>query len=95
MIDKTAIERKFCKLIEELNLEITIDDVKRMIWEEEDLKDYQNLMLAFAGKVADIKRANEICEIVSEAWNNFPHKSLDGLSPTEKIAELNKNDDGK
>lgn len=43
----------------------------------------------FVSKELDINRANEIVQIVSEAWNTLPHKSLGGLSPQEMIKKSN------
>jgi len=36
---------------------------------------------------------NEILEIINEAWDRSPHKSLDSLCPREKILEYQQNKD--
>lgn len=95
-------------MIKELNLEweISLEDVKKIILNEKDgnkefnldphpakperTASYAYLISIFVSRVPNIDRANEIAEIISEAWNTFPHKSLGGLSPKEVIEKHNK-----
>lgn len=82
------LEKKIDELISELNLEdeITLDCVKEIILnEKEGNKEFNYLISMFVSKIPDINRANEIAQIISEAWNTFPHKSLGGLSPQDVI----------
>ncbi len=90
---KSQIENKIEGLIKELNLEseISLEDIKEIILNEKDgNKEFNYLVSVFVSKILDIKRANEVAQIVSDAWNTFPHKSLGGLSP-QKIIKKSKN----
>lgn len=89
---KNQIENKIEVLIKELNLEseITLEDVKEIILnEKEGNKEFNYLISIFASKIPDTERANEVAQVVSEAWNTFPHESLGGLSPQEVIKNSN------
>lgn len=82
------LEQKIEELIKELNLqdEINLKKFKEIIYnEKEGNKEFNSLISMFVSRVPDINKANEIAQIVSEAWNNLPHKSLSGLSPQDVI----------
>ena len=82
------IENEIIKLIKESNLEdkISLDEVKEIILNEKDgNKEFNYLISMFVSRTHDINKANEVAQIISEAWNTFPHKSLGGLSPQEVI----------
>ena len=82
------IENEIIKLIKESNLEdkISLDEVKEIILNEKDgNKEFNYLISMFVSRTPDINKANEVAQIISEAWNTFPHKSLGGLSPQEVI----------
>lgn len=86
------LEKKIEELIEELNIqdEISLKEFKEIIYnEKEGNKEFNYLVSVFVSKIPDIERANEVAQIVSDAWNTFPHKSLGGLSPQEVIKKSN------
>ncbi len=85
-------DEKIEKLIEELKLqdEITLEGVKEIILNEKDGSiEFNYLVSVFVSKIRDINRANEVTQVVSDAWNTFPHKSLGGLSPQEVTKSSN------
>lgn len=87
-----SLENKIEKLIKELNLqdEISLKELEEIILnEKEGNKEFNYLISMFVSKIPDINRANEVAQIISDAWNTFPHKSLDGLSPQEVIKNSN------
>lgn len=80
------IEQQIEELIKELHLEseISLEEVKDIIWnEKEGNKEFQLLISIFVKKIPNLEKANEVAQIISEAWNTLPHKSLEGLSPVE------------
>jgi predicted transcriptional regulator YdeE len=88
-----SIEQQIKELIKELHLEpeLSLKGVKYIIWNEvEGNKEFQYLIGIFVKKAPNFERANEIAQIVSEAWNTLPHKSLGGLSPAEVLQRKNK-----
>jgi hypothetical protein len=44
-------------------------------------------VIAMFDRGGDISELNNILELISDAWNYFPHKSINGLSPMEKLLE--------
>ena len=85
-MNNKQIEQQIEELIKELHLEseISLKKVKDVIWnEKEGNKEFQYLIGIFVEKILSLERANEVAQIVSEAWNTFPHRSLGGLSPFE------------
>lgn len=89
---KNPLGTKIEELIQELDLqdEISLQEVKEIILnEKEGNKEFNHLISIFVSKVPGINRANEIAQIISDAWNTFPHKSLGGLSPQEVIKKSN------
>ncbi len=80
---KKQIKAQIKKLTRELELDVTFEDVKEMIWNEKVLDDLNQIVGIFAEKAPNSERLNAICQIISDAWNSFPHKSLGGLSPIE------------
>lgn len=82
------LEKKIEKLVKKLNLqdEISLKEFKEIIYnEKEGNKEFNYLISIFVSKIPDLNRANEIAQIISEAWNTFPHKSLGGLAPQDVI----------
>lgn len=83
---RNDIEKQLNKIISLLELNITFDEIKEIIYNEQD----QGVLHEIIGKFdtgQDIDELNKILAVVNEAWNYFPHKLLDGLSPVEKILE--------
>ncbi len=63
---------------------ISVEDIKSLIWYETDHMDLARLSQLLTEDKTNPKKVEEVMEILQEAWNNFPHKSLQGLSPIEK-----------
>ena len=81
--DKNSLASLIVAKNARLELTVIFRDV---IYNEEDSDYYQHVVAMFDRGV-DISELNNILELVSDAWNYFPHKSLNGLSPTEKLLE--------
>lgn len=90
-MDKQTVEKQIEGLIEkyELQDQLSVEKVKEWIWNEEGdpmqaTKDYQMKFINyFTDKAEDIDEMNDIVEIIMNAWNHFPHKSLNGKAPAE------------
>ena len=66
--------------------DFTLDDVKEVIYNEEDQDDLTKAISMFdTGKISD--ELENILELTNDAWNYFPHKIIGGVSPAEKILE--------
>ena len=51
--------------------------------------DFNKLIELFVSKInsGNLDEINEVLKFVNAVWNYFPHKSLKGLSPVEKLKE--------
>lgn len=86
---RTELERDITKLLKKIKSEYTFEQIFEAIYEEEELDDFQSVLMMFDDGTMDT--LNAALELVNDAWNYFPHRSLGGLSPTEKILEYRKN----
>lgn len=85
---RTEIEVEINELLDETGSDFTLDDVKEIIYNEEDSDDMQKAIAVFDdGKPENL---SNIIETVTDAWNYFPHKLLGGKSPAEMILEYEK-----
>ena len=66
--------------------QFTLDDIKELIYNEEDNDDFDKLIAMF-DRGGDASELSDVLELVTDAWNYFPHKVLGGISPAEKLAE--------
>lgn len=82
------IEQELVELLEATESEFTLEHVKEAIYNEKEDGDMMKIvaMLDNGGDMSDL---NNILELVSDAWNYFPHKIIGGLSPAERILEYN------
>lgn len=71
---------------------ITYGDIKDIIWNEHE----SALTSRIAFQISEDNpktKIEDILEIISEAWNNFPHKSLNGLAPRDMVERIKINKD--
>ena len=66
--------------------QFTLQDVKDVIYNEEDNDDMMKVVAMF-DRGGDASELSNVLELVTDAWNYFPHKLFDGLSPAEKLLE--------
>ena len=83
---RKEIERELVEMLKETESDFSLQAVKDAIFYEEDNDDMQKVIAMF-DRGGDISELNNILELVSDAWNYFPHKALNGLSPTDKLLE--------
>ena len=43
--------------------------------------------MAMFDRGGDASELSNVLELVTDAWNYFPHKALGGISPAEKLLE--------
>ncbi len=83
---RKEIELEICELLQRAKSDFSVDDVKRVIYNEQDQDDLTEAIAMFdTGEIPD--ELENILELTNDAWNYFPHKLLGGLSPAEKILE--------
>lgn len=86
---RREIEADINELLDETRSDFTLDDAKEVIYEEEGNDDMQKIIAMFDD--GNPENLSNIIELVTDAWNYFPHKLLDGLSPAEKLLEHRQN----
>ncbi len=83
---RKEIEQELTDMLEEAKSEFTLDHIRDAIYEEEDSDDMMKVVAMFdnGGNATELEN---VLELVSDAWNYFPHKLLGGISPAEKALE--------
>lgn len=83
---RKEIEQELVEMFKETESNFTLDHVRDAIYNEEDNDDMMKVVAMF-DRGGDASELSNVLELVTDAWNYFPHKALNGLSPTEKLLE--------
>ena len=83
---RKEIEQELVDMLKETKSDFTLDHVRDAIFNEEDNDDMMKVVAMF-DRGGDASELSDVLELVTDAWNYFPHKLLDGLSPAEKLLE--------
>ena len=73
-------------MLKETKSDFTLDHVRDAIYNEEDNDDMMKVVAMF-DPGGDASELSDILELATDAWNYFPHKILDGISPADKLLE--------
>jgi len=84
--ERKKIEKELSKMLKKIKSSFKVEHIKDIIWHEEDRDDLMKIVEIF-DRGGGIVELSQILELANNAWNYFPHKSLDGLCPMEKILE--------
>src|SRR3990167_4549219 len=83
---RKEIERELMDMLKEMESDFTLDHVRDAIFHEEDNDDMMKVVAMF-DRGGDASELGNVLELVTDAWNYFPHKALGGISPAEKLLE--------
>ena len=83
---RKEIEQELIDMLKETKSDFSLQHVKDAIFDEEDNDDMMKVVAMF-DRGGDTSELDNILELVTDAWNYFPHKALNGLSPRDKILE--------
>lgn len=86
---RRAIETKLSEIIRDYHITTTVETIKELILNEKRGEDFNEIVEIFTNNIDNRDEANQALEIVNAAWNFFPHKSLGGLAPIEKLKSIN------
>lgn len=86
---RREIEAAISGLLKETQSELTLEDIKSSIYDENDVNDLNRIIFSL-DKGQNIDELNKTIQIINDAWNYFPHKCLDGFCPYEKFIEAEK-----
>ncbi len=91
---RKEIEQELVEKLKETESDFTLDHVRDAIYNEEESDDMMKVVAMFDGSTSlttgrggDATELENVLELVSDAWNYFPHKVLGGISPAEKLLE--------
>src|SRR3989339_176739 len=79
---RSEIENEIIDMLKETESDFSLQDVKNAVFNEEEQNDMMKIVAMF-DRGGDASELSNILELANEAWNYFPHKALDGLSPVE------------
>src|SRR4051794_19608192 len=81
---RAEVERDIAALLRKVGSDFTLEDVKDVIYNEEEQDDLAQIIAMFdTGQ--DAAELDNILDLTTDAWNSFPHKMLGGLSPDELL----------
>ena len=80
------IEQDLVDMLKETESDFTLDHVRDAIFHEEDNDDMMKVVAMF-DRGGDASELSNVLELVTDAWNYFPHEVLGGISPAEKLLE--------
>src|SRR3990167_8897521 len=83
---REEIEQELVDMLKETESDFTLDHVRDAIFHEEDNDDMMKVVAMF-DRGGDASELSNVLELVTDAWNYFPHKVLGGISPAEKLLE--------
>ena len=86
---RKRIESQVREIINYYKVDTTIEEIKETVFNEDGQEDFNKLIELFVSKInsGNLDEINEVLKFVNAVWNYFPHKSLKGLSPVEKLKE--------
>ena len=82
--ERKATEQELEELLSEMKSNFTLADIKEIIYQEDDEGDLMKIVAIF-DRGGDVSELSNILELANDAWNYFPHKLLEGLSPLEVV----------
>jgi len=88
---RKEIEHELIDMLKETESDFSLQHVKDAIFHEEDNDDMMKVVAMF-DRGGDASELSNILELVTDAWNYFPHKAISGLSPAEMSLKYQKKD---
>src|SRR3990170_5004391 len=83
---RKEIEQELVDMLKETESDFTLDHVRDAIFHEEDNDDMMKVVAMF-DRGGDASELSNVLELITDAWNYFPHDILGGISPAEKLLE--------
>ena len=68
-------------MLKEIGSGFSLRGIQKIIYHEEDDDDLMKIIAMF--DLGNVMELDNVIELVTDAWNYFPHKVLGGISPKE------------
>jgi translation elongation factor EF-1alpha len=81
--ERREIEKYTVALLKKVKSDFTFKDVTDAIYNEKERGDLTKMIAMFDTGEGD--ELSNILDILTDAWNYFPHKALGGKSPEEML----------
>ena len=81
--ERREIEKYIAALLRKVKSDFTFEDVKDAIYHETEQDDMTHIIAMF--DTGNMDELSNILDVVTDAWNYFPHKILGGKSPEEML----------
>ncbi len=91
---RKEIEEELLEMLKETGSDFGLEDIRDIIYNEEGSDDLTDIISMFDNG-ENFNELENILEVVNDAWNYFPHKVLNGLSPAEKALEYQNKKQGE
>lgn len=78
------IEQELVDMLKQTGSDFTLDHVRDVIFHEKDNDDMMKAVAMF-DRGGGASELSNVPELVTDAWNYFPHKVLGGISPAEVL----------
>ncbi len=86
---RKEIEKEISEMLKTTGSDFKPQDVKDAIFNEEEQDDFMHVVTMF-DRGGNASELGNILELVTDAWNYFPHKILGGISPAEQALKYGK-----
>ena len=83
---RKEIKQELVEMLKETESDFSLDHVRDAIYNEEDNDDMMKVVAMF-DRGGDATELENVLDLITDAWNYFPHKVLGGISPAEKLLE--------
>ena len=83
---RREVGKELLELLKETKSDFGLDDIKGIIYNEDGQDSLTDIIAMFDTGQGATELQN-VLELVTNAWNYFPHKVLGGISPAEKLLE--------
>lgn len=88
LMKRKEIETEIAELLNQAKSFFDVKDVKEAVYEEEGTSDMQDIIAMFDTGELNAPSIDSVLEVVSDAWNYFPHRQLNNLCPKEVMEKL-------
>ena len=86
---RLEIEKDLTDLLRVTGSDFSLQDIRDAIFNESDSNDMMKIIAMF-DRGGDATELENVLELVSDAWNYFPHQTIGGKSPAEMVLERQK-----